>query len=79
MAPTPLPAQPSAFRRLASGAREALVNGTPGYVVFDGDHPYSILGFTLREGRIAELDILLDLARLAALDLSAVRVAVRQG
>ncbi len=61
-----------AFRRLAGGAREALINGTPGYVVFDGDQPYSILGFTLRDGRIAELDILLDPARLAALDLSAV-------
>lgn len=62
-----------AFRRLASGAREALINGTPGFVVFDGDQPYSILGFTLRDGRIAELDILLDPTRLAALDLSAVR------
>ncbi len=55
------------------------MNGTPGYVVFDGDRPYAILGFTLREGRIAELGILLDSARLAALDLSAVRVAARQG
>ena len=60
------------FRRMAGGAREALVNGTPGYVVFDGERPYAILGFTLRGGRIAELDILLDPARLAALDLTAV-------
>ena len=61
-----------AVRHLAAGAREALINGTPGYVVFDGDRPYAILVFTLRDGRIAELDILLDPARLAALDLSAV-------
>ena len=60
------------FRRLAGGAREALVNGTPGYVVFDGDRPYAILAFTLRAGRVAELDILLDPVRLARLDLSAV-------
>ena len=68
-----------AFRRLAAGAREALINGTPGYVVFDGDRPYAILGFTFREGRIAELDILLDPARLARLDLAAVRAATQQG
>ena len=61
------------FRRMAAGARQALVNGTPGYVVFDGDRPYAVLGVTLRNGLIAELDILIDPARLAALDLSAVR------
>ena len=61
------------FRQMAGGAREALVNGTPGFVVFDGDQPYAVLGITLRDGRIVELDILIDPARLAALDLSAVR------
>ena len=66
------------FRRMAGGAREAIVNGTPGYVVFDGDRPYAVLGMTIRAGRIAELDILLDPARLATLDLSAVARAARR-
>jgi RNA polymerase sigma factor (sigma-70 family) len=61
-----------AFRRLAGGAREALVNGLPGFVVFDGDRPYAVLAFTQHGGRVVELDILLDPVRLATLDLSAI-------
>ena len=59
------------FRRLAPGARPALVNGTPGFVVFDGDRPYAVLGVTVRGTKIAEIDILADPDRLEAMDLAA--------
>ena len=53
------------FRSLAGGARSALVNGSPGFVVYSGDRLYAILGFTIRDGRIIELDIVADPVRLA--------------
>lgn len=58
------------FRRIASGARPAIVNGGAGFVVFDGDRPYAVLGFTIRKGLIVEIDILGDPDRLARLDLT---------
>ncbi len=64
--------QALAFARLAPGARRAIVNGGPGLVVFAGDQPFAVLGFTFRDGGIAEIDILTDPARLARVDLSAV-------
>ena len=68
--------QALAFRALAPGARAATVNGAAGIVVYSGDRPFAVLGFTF-EGRdrsavIAEIDILLDPERLERLDLSAV-------
>jgi RNA polymerase sigma factor (sigma-70 family) len=69
--------QAMAFRALAPGARPATVNGAAGIVVFAGDQPFAVLGFTFegtdRAARIAEIDILLDPERLEHLDLSAVR------
>ena len=62
------------FRALAGGARRALVNGGAGIVVFAGDRPFAILGFTIRGDRIVEIDILADPDRLARLDLSALDV-----
>jgi RNA polymerase sigma-70 factor (ECF subfamily) len=64
--------QATLFGRLAPGARRALVNGSPGLVVFAGGRPYAVGGFTFARDRIAEIDILLDPVRLARLDLSAV-------
>jgi RNA polymerase sigma-70 factor (ECF subfamily) len=60
------------FRRLADGARRALVNGAAGLVVFDGTQPFAVLGFTIRGKKIVEIDILADPARLKGLDLSSV-------
>jgi RNA polymerase sigma factor (sigma-70 family) len=60
------------FRRLADGARRALVNGAAGLVVFDGAQPFAVLGFTIRGKKIVEIDILADAARLKGLDLSSV-------
>jgi RNA polymerase sigma-70 factor (ECF subfamily) len=61
-----------AFRSLAPGAHVARVNGAPGFVVTVGDAPYAILGFTFANDAIAEIDILLDPARLARIDVSEV-------
>ena len=64
--------QAMTFRRLAAGARPALVNGAPGFVVFAQERPYAVIGIAIRADRIVELDILADPERLARLDLSAV-------
>lgn len=61
-----------AFARLAPGARRALVNGAPGFVVLVGARRYAVLGFTCTRDRISAIDILLDPDRLARLDLAAV-------
>ncbi len=60
------------YRTLAGGARPALVNGVPGFVVFAGDRVFAVMGFTIRNDRIVEIDILADPDRLARLDLGAV-------
>jgi RNA polymerase sigma factor (sigma-70 family) len=59
--------------RLAGTAKLALVNGAPGIVSFDAaGRPFAVMGFSFRAGKIAEIDILGDTARLARLDLGAV-------
>jgi RNA polymerase sigma factor (sigma-70 family) len=58
------------FRRLGRFARPALVNGTAGYVVAPRGRPVAVCGCTVVGGRIAEIDILADPARLRHLDLT---------
>ncbi len=58
------------FRRFAAGARDVLVNGAAGLLVVVDGRPFAVLGFTVRDGRIAAIDILADAGRLAALDLT---------
>jgi len=61
----------SAFQQLGFDVRPVLVNGSPGYVALQGNgSPFSVLGFAIRDGRIARMDILLDPERLAQLDLA---------
>jgi RNA polymerase sigma-70 factor (ECF subfamily) len=60
------------FSRFAPSARPALVNGAAGVVVAPGGRPYSVMGFTVRGGKIVEIDILSDPARLGQLNLQAV-------
>ena len=48
----------------------ALVNGTAGIVTFVGGQPFAVMSFTVRNGRIAMIDILADPARLQRLGLS---------
>jgi RNA polymerase sigma factor (sigma-70 family) len=62
--------QALAFSGFARFARPALVNGAAGVVVAPGGRPFSVMGFTITGGRIVEIDILADPARLRRLDLS---------
>jgi RNA polymerase sigma-70 factor (ECF subfamily) len=59
-----------AFSSLAPFAQPALVNGAAGLVVAPRGRPYSVMGFTVRGGKIVEIDILADPERLQQLDLA---------
>lgn len=52
--------------------RRVLVNGAAGMVSFLHGKPFSIGTGTIRDGRIVELDFLVDPERIAQLDLTAV-------
>jgi RNA polymerase sigma factor (sigma-70 family) len=59
------------FARLGRFARPALVNGAAGVVARAPDgRPFSVMGFTVRKGKIVEIDILADPERLRQLDLA---------
>ncbi|MGW5447088.1 RNA polymerase sigma factor SigJ [Streptomyces asiaticus] len=51
-------------------ARPALVNGAVGVVSSREGRPYSVLAFTVADGRIVAIDILADPERLSGLDLT---------
>ena len=51
--------------------RRALVNGAPGWVALRDGEVFAVGALTVRNGRITTMDILLDPARLARLDLTA--------
>jgi RNA polymerase sigma factor (sigma-70 family) len=59
-----------AVKGRARAARPALVNGAVGVVVAPRGRLLMVLGFTIRHGRIVEIDILADPARLRQLDLA---------
>ena len=58
------------FARMSPFLRPALVNGAAGAVVAPQGRPFSVMGFTVRDGRIVEIDILADPERLRRLDLA---------
>jgi RNA polymerase sigma factor (sigma-70 family) len=58
------------FARLSPFVRPALVNGAAGAVVVPRGRPFSVMGFTVREGRIIEIDVITDPERLGELDLA---------
>jgi RNA polymerase sigma-70 factor (ECF subfamily) len=58
------------FAGLSPFVRPALVNGAAGVVVAPQGRPFSVMGFTVRDGKIVEIDALADRERLAELDLS---------
>jgi RNA polymerase sigma factor (sigma-70 family) len=64
--------QALAFSGPAPIVRPALVNGAAGVVVFARGRAFAVMGFTVRRGKIAEIDILADPERLNQLDLLAV-------
>jgi hypothetical protein len=51
-------------------ARRALINGGAGLVSTRDGQPFSVGAFTVRGGKIVEIDILADPKRLAELDLT---------
>jgi hypothetical protein len=46
-----------------------LINGAPGVVSFRHGRPFSVGAMTIRNGKVAEIDFLVDLERIAQLDL----------
>jgi RNA polymerase sigma factor (sigma-70 family) len=63
-------AQAHRYARLARFARPVLVNGTPGYLVAPDGQPFAVIGITVRDDKITEIDILADPERLSQLDLA---------
>ncbi|MGV4981627.1 RNA polymerase sigma factor SigJ [Streptomyces sp. NRAIS4] len=59
------------FRQPGVTVTAVLVNGTPGVLVDRDGVPVSVMGFAVRQGRITQIQILLDPERLAAIDFGA--------
>jgi RNA polymerase sigma factor (sigma-70 family) len=59
----------STYRRLADVARPALVNGAAGLVVAPHDRPVAVIGFTVHEGRIVEIDLVADPEKLRGVEI----------
>ncbi|MGE5636121.1 MAG: sigma-70 family RNA polymerase sigma factor [Nocardioidaceae bacterium] len=62
--------QAFAFGRLDIEVRPALVNGAAGTVTLRDGKPFAIAGYTIRNRRIVEMDILADPERLQQIDLT---------
>jgi RNA polymerase sigma-70 factor (ECF subfamily) len=58
------------YSRLGLVLRPALINGAAGMVTMKDGEPFSVGGFTVRDGRIVAMDILADPERLRQLDLT---------
>jgi RNA polymerase sigma factor (sigma-70 family) len=58
------------FRQLAPLARPVLVNGAPGFLVAGPEGIVSVAGFAIARGRITEIDLLADPARLRSVEFS---------
>jgi RNA polymerase sigma-70 factor (ECF subfamily) len=63
-------AHTATYAKLYPFVRPALVNGAAGAVVAPDGRPFSVMAFTVANGRIAQIDVLLDPDRLARLELS---------
>ncbi|MGW6708950.1 RNA polymerase sigma factor SigJ [Streptomyces sp. NPDC054956] len=64
--------QAALYRDLAPFVRPVLVNGAAGIVCVVEDRVFSMMAFTVVDGRIVAIDVIADPHRLDALDLSAV-------
>ncbi|HEY4828408.1 MAG TPA: sigma factor, partial [Solirubrobacteraceae bacterium] len=62
--------QATMWSRVNLTMRRALVNGAAGMVALRDGQPFSVMACTVRNGRIAEMDILADPERVAQLDLT---------
>jgi RNA polymerase sigma factor (sigma-70 family) len=68
--PAAVAQQTVTFTRSRTGEpKRALVNGAAGVVWALRGRPFSVVGFTIRRGRIAEIDVLADPARLQRLEI----------
>jgi ketosteroid isomerase-like protein len=56
------------YARFTAYGRPALVNGAFGMVAADAGRAHAIAAYTVRQGRIAEIDILADQGRLSRID-----------
>lgn len=59
-----------AFAQYTMYSRTALVNGAIGMIAADAGRTYAVAAITVSQGRIAEIDIFADPARLNQIDLS---------
>jgi RNA polymerase sigma-70 factor (ECF subfamily) len=50
--------------QFAQFARPAIVNGAAGLVVLPGEKVFAVVGFTVARGRVVELDLIADPAKL---------------
>ena len=55
--------------RLAPHARPAIVNGNAGVIVTPDARPFAVVGFSIENGKIVEIDLIADPAKLEHLDL----------
>lgn len=62
--------QAAMYRAAGLRARFAVVNGGPGIVAAVDGRVTAVLAFTVRDGKIVEIDILSDAERLAAIDVA---------
>ena len=60
----------ASFSQLGLVAWPALVNGAPGWISVRDGEPFAVASLAVRNGRIATMDIIVDPARLAHLDLT---------
>lgn len=63
-------AHASTYSKLYPFVRPALVNGAAGAVIAPRGRPFSVMAFTVKDGKIAAIDALLDPERLAQLDVT---------
>ena len=63
-------AHTATYSKLYPFVRPALVNGAAGAVVAPPGRVFSVMAFTVTNGKIAQIDVLLDPERLEELDLS---------
>jgi RNA polymerase sigma-70 factor (ECF subfamily) len=54
--------------------RPVIVNGAAGVLTLRDGEPFSLVGVIVRNGRIAEIDIIADPERLRSLDLTALHL-----
>ena len=58
------------FARASAIVRPALVNGAAGVIISENGRPVTIMGFTVSDGRIVEIDAVSDPDRLGQLDVA---------